>query len=348
MKISRLLSVGLFLTVLPGVPLDAGATGSDDEADAAIKRGVEYRIRGDDHKALEEFQKADRVKSSPRATGQIGLAQMALGHWVEASDALDSALAATGDAWIKKNRAALEETAKAVSRHVGQIEIEGEPAGASVTLNGSVAGKIPLKSKVVAGDVVIVVTAPGHVSLMRKVTVDPDTKVRESFTLTAVSSSTSARESPAGVAPMQAEVAREREEVGGQPGGAAGAQRRFGQLPWWTAGAAAVGLGAGATFQLLARSQLSSFNASCGLVGGTPVHDPATGANTTDAQCADYLRSWNDDKSRATVAFIAGGVLAAGSVVLFLLNSEQHGGAQPSVAYGCLPAGAGVSCAARF
>jgi PEGA domain len=345
MKISRLLSVGCLLTALPGLSA-AHAAGPDDEAEAAVKRGIEFRRRGDDHRALEEFQKADRLKSSARVTGQIGLAQMALGHWVEASDALDSALASRDDAWIKKNRGSLQDAARAVSRHVCVIEVEGEPAGASVALNGSVAGTLPLKSKVVAGDVVILVTAPGHVSLMRKVTVEPDTKIRESFTLTAVLSSAPPRDVAAAVTPVQPELARE----AGPPPSApvAGSQRRFGQLPWWTAGAAAAGLGAGVTLRLLAQSQLSSFNASCGLVSGTPVHDPASGPTTTDAQCADHLSSWSDDKSRATVAFIAGGVLAAGSVVLFLLNSEPHDGARASVAYQCLPDGPGILCAARF
>ena len=344
MKIRPFLLVGALLPVILMGSSVARAADLDDESDAALKRGVEYRRQGDDHRALEEFQKADRLKSSPRVAGQIALAQMALGHWVEASKALDSALASKDDAWINKNRATLEDAARVVSRHVGEIEVEGEPAGASVALNGSVAGTIPLKSKVVAGDVVILVTAPGHVSLLRKVTVDPDTKIRESFTLTAALSSTPPRESPAAVTPVQPDLARE----GGTPAGGAGSQHRFGQLPWWTAGAAAVGFGAGISLGLLARGQLSSFNATCGLVSGTPVHDPARGATTTDAQCADHLSSWNDDKIRATGAFIAGGVLAAGSVVLFLLNSEQHDDPAPRVAYKCLPDGAGILCAARF
>ena len=334
---SAVVWVGLLSWTAPGY---SRAAGPHEEAEAAIERGVQQRKKGDDHQALKEFEQAYAIEKSPRALAQIGLAHMALGHWVEASNALEQALEPKGDAWIAKKRTILENAATQVDHHVGVVEIEGNPPGATVSLNGTPAGAVPLRSKVVAGEVAISVAAGGYMSLLRKVTVDPGTMVRENFTLAALPSA-GPPTTPAGPSSVPDVTRAHDQPLPATP-------HRFGQLPWWTAGTAAAGVGAGITFTLVARSRISDFNGSCGLAddSGQPVHDPSQ-AGSTDTRCASLYDSWKTDKRWATVSFAAGGVLAATSLVLFLLDSAGDE-RTPRSATACLPSGAGVSCALTF
>jgi tetratricopeptide (TPR) repeat protein len=168
----------LVVAVLLGAAAAQARRPSD--ADAAIQRGVQLRRQGDDQAGLEQFQRAYELERTPRALAQIGLAQVALGRWVEASDALANALAAADDPWIQKNRATLERMAGEVGRHIGEIDVDGDPRGAAVSLNGVAAGNLPLRAKVVAGEVVVSVSAPEHVPLMRTVQGDAGEPARES------------------------------------------------------------------------------------------------------------------------------------------------------------------------
>ena len=166
----------------------AAATARADErdpvaADAAMTRGVEYRRKGDDQRALEEFQRAYASSPSPHARAQIGLAQMALGHWADAYDSVQSALTAKDDAWIREKRPVLQSALVKLAQHLGDLEVLGEPTGAVVSLNGVGAGRLPLRQKVEAGEVVVSVEAPGRIPLMRKVTVEAGGTAREQFVL---------------------------------------------------------------------------------------------------------------------------------------------------------------------
>src|SRR4051812_16131890 len=71
-----------------------------DPAEAAIRRGVDLRRQGQDDQALQEFKKAYELSPSPRAIAQIGLAEQALGRWVDAETHLEAALGSKTDAWI--------------------------------------------------------------------------------------------------------------------------------------------------------------------------------------------------------------------------------------------------------
>src|SRR3954465_13475693 len=86
----------------------ARAASAATEADAAIKRGVELRKRGDDLQALAEFQRAQALQRSAPAQAQIGFAEHALGRWREAEEHLGLALANTGDPWIRRHREVIE------------------------------------------------------------------------------------------------------------------------------------------------------------------------------------------------------------------------------------------------
>src|SRR6516164_2176469 len=83
-------------SVAHAVPARA-AEASEDEL---IKEGVAKRRHQDDEAALELFTKAYAIRKSPRAAGQMGLAELALGRWMEAEVRLQEALAASSDSWV--------------------------------------------------------------------------------------------------------------------------------------------------------------------------------------------------------------------------------------------------------
>src|SRR6185369_1929594 len=88
----------------------AFAGDTQDEAEKLIRHGVELRKARDDEAAVRAFQKAYDMIHSPRAAGQLGLVKQALGLWEEAERYVGEALrATTEDAWVTKNRAALDE-----------------------------------------------------------------------------------------------------------------------------------------------------------------------------------------------------------------------------------------------
>src|SRR5580704_12825575 len=78
-------------------PSTDSATPNDE---ALIAEGIALREQGRDREALELFVRAAALAASPRATAQIGLAQQALGHWVEAEAGLRTALEQGTDPWI--------------------------------------------------------------------------------------------------------------------------------------------------------------------------------------------------------------------------------------------------------
>jgi len=134
-----------------------------ESVDDLVHRGVELRKKDKIVEALEMFERAHAVAPSPRTLGQIGMAEQALDRWVEASDHIAGALAASDDPWVKKNRAALEAGRDIVAKHVGEIAVTG-PAGVEVFANGKRVGTLPLARplKVVAGQVVVRAASPDY------------------------------------------------------------------------------------------------------------------------------------------------------------------------------------------
>src|SRR4051812_26268689 len=85
----------------------AGATPTSNEAqpEALIAQGLALRRDGKPSEALELFRRAQALAPSPRAVGQLGLAEASVQLWLEAETHLAAALAMSGDAWVRRNRA---------------------------------------------------------------------------------------------------------------------------------------------------------------------------------------------------------------------------------------------------
>ena len=136
------------------------------EVEALIAKGNELRRAGTPGPALPYFQKAYELARTPRTTGQLGLAELAAGYPVEAEAHLAAALASPNNPSIRKLHRRILADAMAMARsQIGELTIQGNPAGADVIVNGHSVGTLPLPLPIKlspARNTEVVVRAPGH------------------------------------------------------------------------------------------------------------------------------------------------------------------------------------------
>lgn len=157
-----------------------GSIAVAEDAEAILKRGMQLRRQGRDADARVEFQRAVRVEDSGRAWAQLALAEQALGLWTEASAHLDRALERAQEPWIQKNHQVLAAAQATIRSHLCQLEVWGEPAGASVLIDGQPIGKLP--SAIVwwdAGSFLLEIRATGFVSASKTLRLPEGGRIRE-------------------------------------------------------------------------------------------------------------------------------------------------------------------------
>lgn len=156
-----------------------------DGSEALIREGLALRRNGNDEGALEKFTQAAAIRRSGRALAQIALAEQAIGRWVEAEDHLKEALALREEAWIAKNSPLLQSALADISSHLGMLEISGNVSGATVKVNGTARGRLPLREplRVPLGTVMVELEAQGHFPLARSVVVLAGSRARESLNM---------------------------------------------------------------------------------------------------------------------------------------------------------------------
>jgi hypothetical protein len=203
---ARVLSAVFLLAAVCHGSATARATDPTDEE--LIKQGVACRKRGDDTGALTFFQKAYQLRASPRAAAQIGLAEFALGRWVDAETHLGEAVAASADPWVRKNGVTLQDTLARVGQRLGDLDVMGQPAGAEIVIEGDVRGTLPLSKaiRVRSGECRFDVRASGYASVSRTVEIAAGRLTRETVKLSplvAAPPPVAGNLAPAGVAAAQ-------------------------------------------------------------------------------------------------------------------------------------------------
>jgi hypothetical protein len=323
--------------ILAGVLLAPRAAHADpaSDADALITKGIALREKGRDDEALDAFRDALARSPTARARAQTALAEQALGMWVLAEADLTAALSAQGDAWIAKNRAALDRALLVIRKRVATLEVRGAEH-ADVLVDGVKIGSGAGPFRVEAGRRALEVRAPGFQPTTRTIDLPPGGVARETVTLVAVANA--APEPPAPPAsppekPAPHPVA---------PRGNVGSGQRV--LGWAFVGTGAALAGAGAVSLVVRNGQIEDYNKSC----------PGLGASQPPS-CAQQISSADTWMTVAIVTFIGGGVLAAGGGVL--LATSPHAAPATSTAasptLACSPALAPgstglVTCAGTF
>jgi hypothetical protein len=317
------------------------------EADKLIRHGVELRRSHDDEAAAREFQKAYDLSHTPRAAGQLGLAEQALGRWEDAERHVAEAIRATDDAWVAKNHGALDEAMGTIQAHLGRVEVIGDPPGAQVFVNGRDAGKLPLPDavRVSAGEVEIEVHLAGYVGAQRNITIVGGQYQKLIFHLVKEAAPTpeatpAAPEAPSAPAPAP----------GSAPAEGPSSTRLA--LKWGAAGLAGAGLITGVVFTVLHSQNVSNFEAHpCYIMGDTGVG----AGGKMDAYCQSTLGTSKTYQDVMIAGYVAAGAFAATWLILQLTepsSSPARAAAAERALRGplCGPAssGYGLACVVRF
>jgi hypothetical protein len=348
------LAFGAAVVAAAVTPQAARAAG--DDAEKLIHHGIELRKAHDDEGAARAFQQAYDQVHTPRAAGQLGLAEQALGRWEDAERHVGEALHATGDSWVSKNRATLDEALGTIEAHLGRVEVLGDPEGAEVSINGRSVGKLPLPDavRVSAGEVDVEMRAPGYVPAQRTLSIVGGQYQRLVLHL--------AKEAPpevtaTGTKPAGGEASTSpgpgpiTPVVTSTPAAEPPSQLRT-VLKWSAAGAAGVGLTVGVVATILHANNVSKFDsnpANCADNNGQAVHQQG---GSPAPECQGELNAYRDDTTWAIIGFAGAGAFAVTWLVLQLTEGRSHPAAGEQALAGplCVPSssGLGLSCAVRF
>jgi hypothetical protein len=327
-------AVVTLVTLLAGAR--AIAASPSEEAESLIRRGNELRHQGKDERALPLYQKAYDLLPSPRTAGQLGLAEMSVGYWLEADQHLGEALQEPDHPWVSKNRRALEDARAQVRKNVAEVAIAGSPAGATVTVNHKPAGALPLPAavRVARGKVDVEVSAPGYVTATRSLTVgggdrqQVDINLDKAAAASPVANGDVAKPTttppvltPAAPPPPQTPTP----VAPPAPPSDDSLKLRVG-LGWGLGIAGAVAL-VGAVYETVAwQSHRSDFNNNMGCNVSLP--------NRGVAGCSGLYDSIHSAETLAIIGYIAAGALGAGSAALLLTAKPS----EPSTsALACAP-----------
>jgi hypothetical protein len=124
-----------------------------DEEESLVRQAIELRRGGRHEAAVPLLRRAYELRRSPRACGQLALAEQAIGRWAPAEALLRESLSAVGDAWVERNRATLEASLAAAGRRLATVEVVGGDDGAELWVDGERAGILQANRilRVVAG-----------------------------------------------------------------------------------------------------------------------------------------------------------------------------------------------------
>ena len=335
----------VFMAVFGLFNVPPAAAGGDE--DRLIREGVESRRKHKDLEALESFRKAYDLNHSPRAAAQMGLAEVALGRWVEAAGHLEEAMARSSDPWVAKNLATLNESYGRVRQRVGELEILGGPPQATIAVEGAVVGTLPLAKplRVRSGDCRFVVTAPGYESVSRTVDVAAGQLTRETVNLAKVASSSQSNSEVSGTArPVavdsdQGHVAAGENEVGNgasvatnnaQATNGATSSNHLPTVGIVLASAGLVAVGAGVVFSV--KTHAAGQDAA-----KNPTFDPSADSTGRRYQTLQY------------VAYGVGAALIAAGVTTYVLGSDRDNGRnQPQLALVPWSDGGAMMLSGRF
>jgi hypothetical protein len=156
------------------------------EVEKLVARGIELRNEGHDAQALKAFEKAAEIDpDSVRVQLHLATTYQALGNWLRADEFLSMALRNENHPYVVRHRKALEEAQRVINANIGRLEVDGEPAGAEVRLNGRLMGTLPLAAplRATVGQYMLEVRLDGHYTARRPIVITGRGLVRESVRL---------------------------------------------------------------------------------------------------------------------------------------------------------------------
>ena len=314
--------------LLGAIVLLSPAVGRSQSADPAqveelIRQGNDLRRSGKDHAAVPVFRKAYDLERSARTAAQLGLVESQMGYWVASEQHLQEALAFSRHPWLEKNRAVVEQTLAKVQSYIGELDVFGAPTGAEVLINGKAVATLPLARpvRVAEGPVQVGLQAPGHITGTTTVTIEGGQ--RQSVRL---SLQPGADPGAPGGRPVAGSAGSGEPGVPGAGGRTDLSESAASRSPagWLRPAAWAATVGAVAGLAVGGYSLRNQWKARDDfdnhIEGG--VKPCATGAtNKGGTHCLSLYNQAQSAGTLAIVGFAAGGVLATGAVIGFLMSA---------------------------
>jgi len=230
---------------------------------------------------------------------------------------------------VVKNHGPLADAMGLIQRHLGRIEIVGEPEGAQVLVNGRAAGTLPLAQPVPvsAGEVDVELQAPGYERTQRTLTVAAGQYRRIVLRLAKeVAAAPAAVDTPpvpslvTAPAPEPAVEFGRRAEIS-EPADAPAEGPSTGRtvMKWSAAGLAVGSLALGVAFTIVQRKNVAAFDSYkiCEDHDGTAV---VSGTATPMPQCQQALHDYLMDEKVAIAGFVGAGAFAITWLILQLIE----------------------------
>jgi hypothetical protein len=279
----------------------------DAVVEALIQRGIQLRRSSSDAEALSVFLEAERQDpKSVRVLLHIVTAAQASGKWLMADSYMRKVSALSEDSYYRRHAEAIEVVRRSIAARVGTFQVQGEPDGASVRLDGQLIGTMPMNEpvSVESGSYLMEVYKPGFYRLRRSVNVVGGVLTREPVELNPM--------------PARADLAG----AGGDSSSGAG-DKAAGNTSWLTAPATAwtlVGLGAASGIASvvtlrLREDRVSSYNDENECVR-------STGESRQEA-CGNLKSEAETFQTVGIITGIAGVALAGTGFALLFAGGEE-------------------------
>jgi hypothetical protein len=322
------------LSVAPAAAQGASVRAESPEVEKLIAEAIALRGQGKDLEALEDLKKASELDPrSVRVQVHLSNVYQALGQWLPADQYLRMALAQPDHPYVQRHRQELDDARGVIEENIGSLDVEGEPAGAEVRLNGRVIGTLPLSAPVpvTVGAYTLEVKLEGHYPVRRPIAIAGHGFVRESVQLERLpSDELGTRRFPGSVAPVSASASPSSDE-----GLDRGATR-----PWLTWTLAGLGAAAGLTTvgAIVYREQHARRwnDDSCLAVGQTRAQ-----------LCGEERDKVETGDAVAITSGIAAGLFAAGAMINAFVFTEPSRASQMGL-QGCALGPTGASCFGAF
>jgi|GEM_PF-1869993 len=325
--------------------LVGSAHAEDPKAEARNKlvEGGELLRRGDYTDALTKFKEAYALVPSPKIFYNFALAYQNLGRTTEAIEAFEKFLDEATDA-APDTRANAERYKSELVPKIASVVVQCDNEGAEISVDGRPYGSTPRKNpiRLDPGLHSLIVEKAPLPAFTQKLDVRAGQRMVVDAKLGTPAVPVVAM--PAAPAPTTPLPTLPIEPT---------------QPPMSTKLKASIGLGAAAVLglafgiyeQMAASGKYGDFNSyvapppnPLGKCDADARVSPAHGGG----DCASLLSAGDSASLRAKIGFIAGGVLAASSVTLFILARRETAEPTATASLGCLPTGPGVACAFTF
>ncbi len=172
MSASRWIHVPLAFVAF-AAPATALAQVDEGDPEGLVRQGAELSRRGELQRALEALRAAVARERSGHALAELGFVEQALGQMLEAEAHLAEALILTDERWVRHHRRDIEGALATTRAAIGSVRVTSNVEGAEVRVNGTVAGRTPLREpvRVPVGPAVVELRATGYTTASRTVNV---------------------------------------------------------------------------------------------------------------------------------------------------------------------------------